>query len=137
MNKKTQAKNAMKPEAGAKPEEENKTPATEAAQDDKEAASAAKDDAPQEDTPAEEPATDEAPEASGDEEIDLNDPEQASAALKGVIDDLVSFGHPVSGALSRKPKVQESWDKLVKRARKIQSHVNKLEAQAAKKGGKK
>ena len=93
--------------------------------------------APDDESKAEEEKQAEAEEEAGAQDFDLDDQEQAAAALKGVIDDLVSFGHPVSGALSRKPKVQESWDKLVRRARKIQSHVNKLEAAAAKKGGKK
>lgn len=58
------------------------------------------------------------------EDYDLDNPHDAKALIETVINDLVSFGPAVTGALSRKPKVEESWNKLIKKARKLQSKIN-------------
>lgn len=61
-------------------------------------------------------------------DYDLSKPEEVAELAKSVIDDLVSFGHPVRGALDRKPKVQESWNELVKKAQKLQGAMNNAKA---------
>ncbi len=73
-----------------------------------------------------EPAEDEA------EDYDLDDPKQAAALMEEVINGLVSFGPVGPSALSRKPKVEESWNKLVRKARKIQNKINHEKDKARK-----
>ena len=57
-------------------------------------------------------------------DFDMTKAEDVSELAKTVIDELVSFGHPVRGALDRKPKVQESWNELIKKAQKLQGAMN-------------
>lgn len=58
--------------------------------------------------------------AGKDEEPAAGDSEgETTDDVKQIISDLVSFGVPVKGALKNKPKVQEAWLDLYKRAAKV------------------
>jgi len=153
-NKKTQAQNAMKPAPAAKADEAadpvTKTSAagdadvssakqgTEAENppgpDERAAETGTKQNAGKAKKAAEsdEAAVEQDPAEKEAEDYDLDDPKQAAALMEEVINGLVSFGPAVTGALSRKPKVEESWNKLVRKARKIQNKINKINQQKDK-----
>lgn len=68
----------------------------------------------------EERALKEKNEAAAEEELDLNNPQHIAKLVDELIDGAVSLGHPLLAALANKPKVAESWNKVVDSAKKLQ-----------------
>lgn len=139
-NKKTQAQNAMKPAPAAKADEAPETKTSPDTESENQAGGGAQEDssgkqpsdkAKKAETPAS-PDGEKAPAEKEAGDYNLDDPEQAAALFEEVINGLVSFGPAVTGALSRKPKVEEAWNELVRKARKIQSKINHEKDKARK-----
>lgn len=60
---------------------------------------------------------------------DLTDGQDVSELVEEILETVVSLGHPLSGALINKPKVQGVWDDVVAKARAVK---NAIETQRAK-----
>lgn len=60
---------------------------------------------------------------------DLTDGQDVSEMVDEILETVVSLGHPLSGALINKPKVQGVWDDVVAKARAVK---NAIETQRAK-----
>lgn len=60
-------------------------------------------------------------------ELDLTNPKDVSKLNLQIIEEIVSFGSPVRGALNTKPKVQESWNTLISKVVKLKKAIAAFE----------
>lgn len=71
-----------------------------------------------------------------EKEIDLTNPVHVSELIETILDEVISFGHPVRGALNGKPKVLERWNALVKNSTDVKRAIESFKSQSFKPFGK-